>query len=163
MSTESMGSLALALTLLVAGANLLGQLAVRLRQPRVVGEILAGIVLGPSLFGLLAPDLATQIFGAGEKDQSTVVLGFLYHLGLLLLMFVSGASVRNVLGKENRKPTAWLVGLGTPLPFLVALFVVPFLPAGPIHGECGERARPRSRLRHCHGGHVDPGHHQDLL
>ena len=58
MSTESMGSLALALMLLVAGANLLGQLAVRLHQPRVVGEILAGILLGPSLFGLLAPSAA---------------------------------------------------------------------------------------------------------
>ena len=139
MSTESMGALTLALTLLVAGANLLGQLAVRLRQPRVVGEILAGIVLGPSLFGLLAPGLATQIFGAGEKDQSTVVLGFLYHLGLLLLMFVSGASVRNVLGKENRKPIAWLVGLGAPLPFLVALFLAPFLPLGQFIGSAESR------------------------
>jgi len=128
MSTESMGSLALALMLLVAGANLLGQLAVRLRQPRVVGEILAGILLGPSLFGLLAPDAAAGIFGAGDEDPSTVVLGFLYHLGLLLLMFVSGATVRNVLGKENRKPTAWIVGLGTPLSFGAALIVTPFLP-----------------------------------
>ena len=50
-------------------------------------------------------------------------------------MFVSGASVRNVLGKENRKPTAWLVGLGTPLPFLVALFVVPFLPLDQFMGS----------------------------
>ena len=139
MSTESMGSLALALTLLVAGANLLGQVAVRLHQPRVVGEILAGILLGPSLLGLLAPDLAVQIFGAGEKDQSTVVLGFLYHLGLLLLMFVSGASVRNVLGKENRKPTAWLVGVGTPLPFLAALLVTPFLPLEEFMGTADSR------------------------
>ena len=134
MSTESMGSLALALMLLVAAANLLGQLAVRLRQPRVVGEILAGILLGPSLLGLLAPGAAAQVFGDGDKDQSTIVLGFLYQLGLLLLMFVSGASVRNVLGKKNRKPTAWIVGLGTPLPFCVALLVTPFVPLDEFMG-----------------------------
>ena len=137
MSTESLGSLMLALLLLVAGANVLGQLAVHLRQPRVVGEILAGILLGPSLLGLLAPDAAAQIFGNGEKDPSTIVLGFLYHLGLLLLMFVSGASVRNVLGRENRKPTAWLVGLGTSLPFLLALLVTPLLPLDEFMGSAG--------------------------
>jgi Kef-type K+ transport system membrane component KefB len=67
------------------------------------------------------------------------VLAFLYHLGLLLLMFVSGASVRNVLGKENRKPAAWLVGVGTPLPFFVALLAVPILPLDEFMGTAGSR------------------------
>jgi Kef-type K+ transport system membrane component KefB len=128
MSTEVLGQLALALLLLVGGANLLGHVAVRLRQPRVVGEILAGVLLGPSLLGLFAPDVMAQLFGDGEKDVPTIVLGFLYHLGLLLLMFISGASVRNVLGRENRKPTAWILGLGTPLPFFLALLIAPMLP-----------------------------------
>jgi Kef-type K+ transport system membrane component KefB len=137
MSTESLGSLTLALLLLVAAASVLGHLAVRLRQPKVVGEILAGILLGPSLFGLLAPDTTAQIFGNGDKDPSTVVLGFLYHLGLLLLMFISGTSVRNVVGKENRKPMAWILGLGTPLPFLLALLVTPLLPLDAFMGTAG--------------------------
>lgn len=139
MSTEALGSLALALLLLLAGANLLGQVAVRLRQPRVVGEILAGVLLGPSLLGLLAPGAAAAIFGSGGEDASTVVLGFLYQLGLLLLMFVSGAGVRNVLTRENRKPTAWMLGLGTALPFLVALGVAPLLPLHRFMGEAGNR------------------------
>src|SRR5215213_5392482 len=88
VSTQVLGSLTLALLLLLAGANLLGQLAARLRQPKVVGEILAGIVLGPSLLGLLAPRVSGELFGTGQQDPPTVVLGFLYHLGLLLLMFV---------------------------------------------------------------------------
>jgi Kef-type K+ transport system membrane component KefB len=86
---------------------------------------------------MLAPETAPKIFGNGEQDPSTVVLGFFYHLGLLLLMFVSGASVRNVLGKENRKPTAWILGLGTPLPFFLALFVAPLLPLDAFMGEAG--------------------------
>lgn len=139
MSGGTLGSLALALLLLIAGANLFGQLAALLRQPKVAGEILAGILLGPSLFGLLAPGVAAQIFGDGDRSPPALVLGFFYHLGLLLLMFVSGASVRNVLGKENRKPTAWILGLGTPLPFFVALFVAPLLPLDAFMGDAGSR------------------------
>ena len=134
MSANSLGGLTLALLLLLAGAHLLGQLAVRLRQPRVVGEILAGVVFGPSLLGLLAPNVTAGIFGSAEKDVATVVLDFLYQLGLLLLMFVSGAGVRNVLAKENRRPTAWLLGVGTVLPFCFALGVAAVLPLAPFMG-----------------------------
>jgi Kef-type K+ transport system membrane component KefB len=139
MSVHTLGSLTLALLLLIAGANLFGQLAAKLRQPKVVGEILAGILLGPSLFGLLAPDIAAHIFGSGAKSPAGMVLDFFYHLGLLLLMFVSGASVRNVLGKQNRKPTAWLLCLGTPLPFFVALAIAPLLPLEAFMGHVGSR------------------------
>ena len=140
MSNEQLGSLALSLLLLVLSAHLLGQLFARLRQPKVVGEILAGVLLGPSLLGQLAPGVSASLFGASPEDPTRVVLGFLYHLGLLLLMFVSGASVRHVLGKENRGPTAWLLGLGTPLPFFVALGVAPLLPLDAFMGAAGSES-----------------------
>ncbi len=54
-------------------------------------------------------------------------------------MFVSGASVRNVLGKENRKPTAWIVGLGTPLPFLAAILFALLLPLDAFMGPAGSK------------------------
>ena len=139
MTTETLSPLLLALLLLVGGASLLGQAAARLRQPKVVGEILAGVLLGPSLLGLLAPDIAAKLFGGADGEPATVVLGFLYQLGLLMLMFVAGASVRNVLGKENRKPTAWILGLGTPLPFFLALGIAPLLPLEAFMGEAGSR------------------------
>ena len=139
MSTEELGSLALALLLLVLGANLLGQLFARLRQPKVVGEILAGVLLGPTLLGQFAPGTAASLFGDGPKAPAAIVLGFLYHLGLLLLMFVSGASVRHVLGKENRKPTAFILAIGTPLPFFLALFVAPTLPLDSVIGSAGSK------------------------
>ncbi|MFE9581495.1 cation:proton antiporter [Nocardia sp. NPDC006044] len=137
MSTETLGSLTLALLLLIAGATVFGQLAAMLRQPKVVGEIAAGILLGPSLLGLLAPDAMARIFGDGAQDPSTVVLGFLYHLGLLLLMFVSGSSARNILGKQDWRPAAWLLGVGTPLPFFLALAVAPLLPLADFMGAAG--------------------------
>ena len=137
MSTESMGSLTLALTLLMVGANLLGQLFTRLRQPKVVGEILAGILLGPTLLGKVAPGFAADLFGADKKTRKAVVLGFLYNFGMLMLMFVAGASAKHLLGKENRKATAFILGLGTPLPFLFALLVAPWLPIEQFMGTAG--------------------------
>jgi Kef-type K+ transport system membrane component KefB len=137
MASQEFGSVVLALLLLLLGANLLGQLFGRLRQPKVVGEILAGIFLGPTLLGYLAPRTAGSIFGNGSGDPSSVVLGFMYHLGLLMLMFVSGFSVRHVLGKENRKPTAWILAVGTPLPFFIALGLSPWLPIDSLVGEVG--------------------------
>ncbi len=137
MSNQDLGSVLLAVLLLMLGANLAGQLFSRLRQPKVVGEILAGVLLGPTVLGRLAPGFAASVFGASKDDPKALVLGFLYHLGLLLLMFVSGATVKHVLGKENRAPTVWILGLGTPLPFFVALFVAPLLPLDHFTGSAG--------------------------
>ena len=105
----------------------------------MVGEILAGILLGPTLLGHLAPGTAAAIFGAGGNDPSSVVLGFMYHLGLLMLMFVSGFSIRHVLSRENRAPTAWILGVGLPLRFCAALAVGFVLPFGAFVGTANSR------------------------
>jgi Kef-type K+ transport system membrane component KefB len=140
MSNEQLGSAVVALLLLLVSATLLGHLFLRLRQPKVVGEILAGILLGPTLLGHVAPGTMGSIFGRNDSAPSTIVLGFMYHLGLLMLMFVAGFSIRHVLSKENRRPTAWILGLGTPLRFFIALGVALLLPLGSFVGTADSRA-----------------------
>lgn len=138
MSNHELGAVVLAFLLLMLGANLLGRLFARLRQPKVVGEILAGVLLGPSLLGHFAPGFTENIFG-GDGDPQAVALSFVYNLGLLLLMFVSGAGVRHVLSRQNRKPTVWILGIGTPLPFLVAAVVAMKMPLGDFMGPANSR------------------------
>src|SRR5687767_4935788 len=140
MSNYQLGNVLLALLLLMVGANLLGQLFTKLRQPKVVGEILAGILLGPTLLGKLAPGFAADLFGAGKTDPKAVVLNFFYNFGMLMLMFVAGAAAKHLLGKENRKATAFILGLGTPLPFLFALLVGPALPLERFMGTAGSES-----------------------
>jgi Kef-type K+ transport system membrane component KefB len=140
MSSGQIATVLIALAALVASGHFLGHLFERLRQPRLVGEILVGVLLGPFVLGRVAPALTSGLFGDGSPDNSTsVVLGFLYWLGLLLLMFVSGSEARRVLATENRRPTAWILSVGTPLPFFIALAVGSFLPleslAGPARQE----------------------------
>jgi Kef-type K+ transport system membrane component KefB len=136
-----LGNVLFALLLLVLGANLLGQLFTRLRQPKVVGEILAGVLLGPTLLGKLAPGFAANLFGADKTAPQAVVLSFMYNLGLLMLMFVSGCAAKHLLGKDNRRPTAWILGIGLPLPFILGLIIAPMLPLEQFTGSAdSERA-----------------------
>ena len=67
-------------------ARFFGYLARKVRQPAVVGEVIAGIILGPSLLGLYFPEFASTLF----PKQSLGNLQFLSQIGLILFMFVVG-------------------------------------------------------------------------
>ena len=78
--------LVIQLIVVLVAAQVLGILARRLRQPRVIGEIAAGVMLGPSLLGWAAPDAAAFLFPPG----SLPTLQLLSQVGVLLFMFVVG-------------------------------------------------------------------------
>src|SRR5512146_2568738 len=108
MSNSEIGALVLTLAILVPTVHLFAYLFERAKQPRLIGEILAGIVLGPAVFGTVAPELSQRLFGVGS---TRVVLDCFDWLGLMLLMFVSGTETRRLLAAENRRECAWLVGV----------------------------------------------------
>ena len=143
MPKEHVASVLVALAVVVGAAHLLGQIFARLRQPKLVGEILAGVVIGPFVLGRIAPELSAKVLGApgaGAGEAVRATLGFLNQLGLLLLMFISGSEARRILAKENRKPTAWILAVGTPLPFCLALALGAVLPVDALAGPNGEGA-----------------------
>lgn len=76
------------LALLLAVARGLGALARRLGQPAVVGELAAGIVLGPSLLGRIAPDAQTWLFG--DDPVRGGMLAAVSWIGVVLLLVVTG-------------------------------------------------------------------------
>ena len=135
MTTAEIGSLSLALMLLIGTANLVGLLFLRLRQPKIVGEIVAGLLLGPMFLGNLVPAVR-DLFGAAGSGSANVLV-FLYNLGLLLLMFISGSAALRILAAENRRATAWLLICGTSLPFAFALGLAKYLPLQAISGPNG--------------------------
>jgi Kef-type K+ transport system membrane component KefB len=143
MSSQEFGSLSLLIALLLASAHLLGLLFTRLRQPRVVGEILAGLLLGPSVLGQLGLTLSDVTGPLGGADDGTVrsaaVLGFLYNLGLLLLMFASGTEARSLFRADDRRVVGWLTGVGTFLPFVMVFAAASALPLERIAGPARQR------------------------
>src|SRR5258708_27022687 len=113
MSNSDLTSILFVLLLMVGLAHMLGALFVKLRQPKVVGEIVAGILLGPALIGRLP--FAHGLMEATRNQGN--ILNFVYWLGLLLLMFLSGAETRQLFGREERREVGWLVIVGTGIPF----------------------------------------------
>ena len=107
---------------------------VRLRQPKVIGEIAAGIILGPALLGRL-PALSTLLHNAAQGQ----ILSFIYWLGLLLLMFLSGAETRQLFTREERREVGWLAIVGTGIPFALALVLGPWLIRPSLAGPHGNR------------------------
>ena len=83
---QPLARLLLQLIVIVAFARLFGALFRRLGQPAVVGEIVAGIVLGPSVFGALAPRLSGSLFEA----SSLMTLKLFAEIGVVLFLFVVG-------------------------------------------------------------------------
>jgi Kef-type K+ transport system membrane component KefB len=76
----------LAIAVIVVAAHLLAALAEKLRQPRVIGELAAGLLLGPSVFGVLAPELAHRLW----TPDLVAFLATLAQLGLVFFMFLVG-------------------------------------------------------------------------
>jgi Kef-type K+ transport system membrane component KefB len=135
LSNADLTSILLLLLLLVGLAHLFGYLCVRLRQPKVIGEIFAGVFLGPALLGRLP-------FTAGLVDAAkhqVNVLNFVYWLGLLLLMFFAGAETRQLFTREERREVGWLAIVGTGIPFVLALALGPWLIRPSLAGPNGNR------------------------
>jgi Kef-type K+ transport system membrane component KefB len=139
MSSTQLGTVILPLALLIAFAHILGYLFTRLRQPRVIGEIAAGVLFGPALFGHFAPAAQQAVFGTANSPARSVVLEFVYWMGLLFLMFVSGAETRQLFSREDRRQVSWLVSIGTGVPFLLTMAALPFLTLDSLMGSARER------------------------
>ncbi|HET9282656.1 MAG TPA: cation:proton antiporter [Candidatus Angelobacter sp.] len=134
MPASAVGPLILFLALMLAAAHLLANLFARLRQPRVIGEILAGILLGPFVLGKLsAYTNVLQLNNSAEPKKAA--LDLMYQLGLLMLMFLSGAETKALFQKYERKQIAWLASVGTVLPFFVMLGLASVIPLAWFMGE----------------------------
>ena len=92
LSTVQVAQLLTTTAVVILAAHALGYLFAKLRQPAVIGEIVAGLLLGPTLLGLVAPQLKAGLFPA--TGPTSVALGTLGQFGLLLLMFVTGGTRR---------------------------------------------------------------------
>jgi Kef-type K+ transport system membrane component KefB len=112
--------LLLQLVVILATARLLGLVLRYFGQSSVIGEMAAGFVLGPVIFGALAPELHAHIFAKG----SIGALGSLSQLGLVLFMFIVGAELRMPVGARKQIAAAgWIGGLSVLVPMALGLLV----------------------------------------
>jgi len=100
--------LLLQLVLILGTARLLSMLLRRLGQPSVIGEMTAGIVLGPVVLGALLPEWHARVF----EPASLPALEGLSQVGLVLFMFIVGAELRAPHGaRPQLVAAAWIGGM----------------------------------------------------
>ncbi len=116
-----------ALACLLAGAFVVGRLFERLQAPKVVGEIIGGMLFGGTFLGAVAPDLMGRIFNGYSEEGK--VLNIFYQLGLSFLMFSSGYNTRIDLQRKNARIFFSLFIGSTLIPMVMGLvFVKGFAP-----------------------------------
>src|SRR5437867_10664086 len=135
LSNADITRLLIAIVLLLVAAHGGGQLCVRLRQPRVAGEIIGGLLLGPTLFATVLPQWQEAIFSRGVATGPALF----YQLGLFLLMFCSGAALRAGVRSGERRTAIVIASVGNVVPFAAGiLFLVALKPGnliGPAHND----------------------------
>lgn len=123
-SDEVLGFLIIVSIILIA-ARVLGEIFRRFNQPAVIGEILAGIILGPSLLGTLSPDLFQRIF-TSQNGVPFKAFDGLAQLGIILLMFIAGFEVDLKQIRLQGKKAASISLMGLIFPFALGFGVVWF-------------------------------------
>jgi Kef-type K+ transport system membrane component KefB len=114
------------ITLVVIG-RLLGEAMVRIGQPSIMGQIIGGIVLGPSVLGAIWPDMQAQLFPSsiGQKSMTDAVA----QLGVLFLLLLAGMETDLGLALRLRRAAAGVSLAGIVVPFALGFALGELLPS----------------------------------
>lgn len=126
MSHHDVTMLFLSLAILLGTARLLGEIARRLQQPAVVGEILAGLLLGPTVMGRIAPHLQQSLFPT--EGALAIALQSLFTVAVALFLVVAGLEVDLSVAFRQGKTTLVNAVTGMVLPFVLGFAVAAAVP-----------------------------------
>lgn len=109
----------LSLGLLLGVARVLGELAQRFHQPAVLGELLAGVILGPTVLGSLAPEAGAFLFP--QTGPNAIALNTITTLAVVLFLLVAGMEVDlSIIGRQGKVAPRVSIS-GIVLPFIIGL------------------------------------------
>src|SRR5680860_856211 len=94
--------LLLQLSIMLAMARIFAEAARKFKQPAVIGEIIVGIILGPTIFGLVFPDIFDFLFPS--SGGSAIVLDGLVQISVVSLLFIAGLEVElNIVWSQGKR------------------------------------------------------------
>jgi len=115
------------IVLLLLVGRLLGEGMQRIGQPAIMGQLLAGILLGPSVLGAVLPELEHALFppDGGQKTMLDAVA----QIGILLMLLLTGMEMDLALIGKMRRAAVSISVAGIAVPFLAGVLLGEFLPA----------------------------------
>jgi len=111
----------LSLAVLLGTARVMGELARRLRQPAVLGEIMAGVILGPTLLGMVAPDLVATLFP--RDGGGAIAFHGITTLCVTLFMLVAGMEIDFSSIVRLKRSALLIAACGISLPFSIGFLL----------------------------------------
>jgi Kef-type K+ transport system membrane component KefB/nucleotide-binding universal stress UspA family protein len=121
------------LILLLLVGRMLGEVLGRFGQPAIFGQLLAGVLLGPSVFGALFPDLWHLIFPGTATIKS--MIDAISQIGILLLLLLTGMEANLSLVNRRRRAVISTSVLGIAVPFVCGVALTYALPAALLPHE----------------------------
>lgn len=121
--TSTIGLLLLQIIVILTVARLVGALFRHIGQPQVIGEIVAGILLGPSILGALWPEAFAFLF----PEESIAFIEILSEFGLILFMFTIGMELRPAEIKSQFRKAFIISQSGIFIPFILGMLLTLFL------------------------------------
>ena len=114
------------IVVLMLVGRMLGEAMVRLRQPAVMGQLIAGLLLGPSFFGLLFPDAQHALFPK-SPEQKAMIDG-ISQFGILLLLLLTGMETDLKLVRQTGRASVFASLMGIVIPFICGVGLGEMLP-----------------------------------
>ena len=115
------------IVLLLLVGRLMGEAMQRIGQPAVMGQLIAGILLGPSVFGAIWPEAQRAVFAASPQQQS--MIDAVSQLGILMLLLLTGMETDLKLVKKARRAAISTSAAGIVVPFACGFALGELLPA----------------------------------
>jgi Kef-type K+ transport system membrane component KefB len=120
---SSAGILLLQIIIILATCRIVGMLFKKAGQPTVIGEILAGIILGPSVLGYVFPQVSSFLF----PEESFNGIRILSQFGLILFMFTIGMELDLSIVRKRFQDTILISHASTIVPFFLGMVVAYFI------------------------------------
>lgn len=120
--------LLLAISTMLILSRIVAEFGKRLKLPMVMGELLVGILLGPTILGTFAPEISNYLFPLKTNEHVSIALDGIFSLSVIMLLFVAGMEVQLPLVLRQGR-AAVFTGLGSMiLPFGTGFAVAWFFP-----------------------------------
>jgi len=120
-------NLLLQLSIMILAARLFGELARKFHQPMVVGEIIAGVILGPSILGMINPDIYEMLFPL--SGDNNIVLEGIISVSVVLLLFIAGMEVELDLVWQQGKKALYTSLFALFIPLITGFLISYFMPS----------------------------------
>ncbi len=126
LSQHEIMALLVQLSVMLLMGRLFAELARKVKQPAVVGEIIAGLILGPTILGMVQPDWFESLFPIGS---SALVLDGFVQIAVVMLLFIAGLEVDLHIVLQQGKQAIYTSFLGLIIPFMFGFIFPYFYPA----------------------------------